>query len=165
MMDMMKTLQTQQHLSQVDSRSSSEVRPNLGKGILPTPIHIPPLTSIPKPPDKDQTTTANSKPNTILLILQSQTQIWPRLEFPIFDGKNPRHWLRRRSKIFQIYQIHEDFQVETAAMFLDSKPDVWFREWKEGKTELTWEDFVSALCHRFGEKEEEQVAEDFHCIK
>ena len=97
--------------------------------------------------------------------MSTQTQLWPRLDFPIFEGSNPRSWIRKCQKIFQVYQIPDPSQVEAASMFLDTKPDIWFQEWKEGRDVLKWDEFVAAICRRFGESEEISVVEDFLRLK
>lgn len=127
MMEMMRTLQTQHG----ESGSSSSSKTDNGKGILPTPIHIEPQTPTQTLTQTPISINPNTTEHSLLPIIQSQTQIWPRLDFPIFDGTNPRAWLRRCSKIFQVYQVKPESQVETAAMFLDTKPDIWFQEWKD----------------------------------
>ncbi|KAG8364900.1 hypothetical protein BUALT_Bualt18G0046600 [Buddleja alternifolia] len=62
-----------------------------------------------------------------------------RLEFPRFEGVDPRSWLRRCSRYFQLVStITEDQQVPLASIHLEDKAELWFQSFMEGRDMPTW---------------------------
>nr|CAD1830585.1 unnamed protein product [Ananas comosus var. bracteatus] len=74
------------------------------RGILPTP-------PIPLLRDDSSAFQFSTKNNISIPI--------PRLEFPNFSGDNPRNWVRRCEKYFEIHGITDSQRLEIAAMHLE----------------------------------------------
>ena len=51
----------------------------------------------------------------------------PKLELPIFVGDDPRVWLRKCPKFFNVYQIPTQAWIDTIEMYLEGKAEVWFQ--------------------------------------
>ncbi|CAL1388272.1 unnamed protein product [Linum trigynum] len=83
---------------------------------------------------------------------RGNAHLLPLLEFPSFDGEAPREWISKCDKLFKTYAIPNDQKVNLVVIGFERRPDVWFEGWKYGKSELVWEDFVVALCQRFGSR-------------
>ena len=41
-----------------------------------------------------------------------------RIEFPQFDGTNPRSWVKKCSKYFSLYKTPENQKVELASLYM-----------------------------------------------
>ena len=50
----------------------------------------------------------------------------PKMELPIFDGGNPREWIRKANEYFKIHGIEEDMKAEIAELYFRDKVDIWF---------------------------------------
>ena len=47
----------------------------------------------------------------------------PKMEIPLFDGQNPRWWVRRCERFFQLYKVPEEQKVTMAATYLNDTTD------------------------------------------
>ena len=47
----------------------------------------------------------------------------PKLDFPMFDGDNPREWVRRANKYFQIQGVEEELKFDLAQLHFRGKAD------------------------------------------
>ncbi|KAG8371465.1 hypothetical protein BUALT_Bualt13G0090400 [Buddleja alternifolia] len=75
---------------------------------------------------------------------------FPRVEFPKFDGMNPRTWVRRCMRYFQIVNtISDEHKVQLAAIHLKGNAELWYQGYMEGKGKLSWQEFVRAIYDRF----------------
>jgi len=50
----------------------------------------------------------------------------PRLEIPVFEGDNPRWWVRKCERMFDWYDIPEVRRVPLAAAYFDDVVDAWY---------------------------------------
>ena len=50
----------------------------------------------------------------------------PKVEFPTFDGLNPRQWVKKCAKYFNLCKIPDYQKVDLALMYLLGKAEVWF---------------------------------------
>ncbi|XP_026434748.1 uncharacterized protein LOC113332418 [Papaver somniferum] len=66
----------------------------------------------------------------------------PKLDFPRFDGENPRAWIQKSERYFELNDIEEHKQVNIAAIYL--------------------EDLASHLCARFENPVEENFVGSFN---
>ncbi|KAL4348542.1 hypothetical protein GQ457_17G027610 [Hibiscus cannabinus] len=51
---------------------------------------------------------------------------WPKIELHMFDGTNPRGWIKRCQKYFNLLEIPEDQKMDLVAMHLEGKAETWF---------------------------------------
>ncbi|XP_026459345.1 uncharacterized protein LOC113360006 [Papaver somniferum] len=72
-----------------------------------------------------------------------------KLDFPRFSGDNPRSWIRKCERFFQIHSTSDEQKTEIASLYLDGKADSWFLDFLTGKTFISWPVFVEAICSRF----------------
>ena len=45
--------------------------------------------------------------------------LMPKLEIPLFDGKNPRWWIKRCQNFFQFYNIPKFQKINLASAYLN----------------------------------------------
>ncbi|XP_038995777.1 uncharacterized protein LOC120120131 [Hibiscus syriacus] len=86
----------------------------------------------------------------------------PKVELPLFEGNNPRGWVRKCQKFFNLFGIHEEQKLEIAAMYLVGKAETWFDEYIMQKYRVTWHEFEADLCHRFCDRNYSDIIEEFN---
>ncbi|KAL4363523.1 hypothetical protein GQ457_04G038370 [Hibiscus cannabinus] len=86
----------------------------------------------------------------------------PKIELNMFEGQNPRGWVRKCQKYFAIFDIPEGQKLEIASMYLSGKAETWFDGYIMQKHRATWHEFTADLCHRFCDKAYHDVIEEFN---
>ncbi|KAL4278717.1 hypothetical protein GQ457_03G025020 [Hibiscus cannabinus] len=93
---------------------------------------------------------------------QQSLNLRPKIELQFFDGDNQRSWVRKCDKFFAIFSIPAASKVEIASMYLVGRAETWFDGYIMQKNHLTWQEFVSDICHRFTDKLHADVIEEFN---
>jgi len=57
----------------------------------------------------------------------------PKLEFPIFDGTNPRYWIKKCSRYFALCKIPDDQRLDVASIHFVGKAETWFASYIAAK--------------------------------
>ena len=80
-----------------------------------------------------------------------RNSIWfnPKIEFPYFDGSDPKGWVKKCIRYFTLCKIMEEQKVDLAALHLRGQAEVWFNSYILGRRNIAWEDFIFDLCARF----------------
>ncbi|XP_020097231.1 uncharacterized protein LOC109716293 [Ananas comosus] len=86
----------------------------------------------------------------------------PKLEFPTFVGENPRSWVRRCERYFDIYGIKENQKIELVALHLEAKADTWFQGYLAEKEVISWAELAEEVCRRFDVRGLVDVVEEFN---
>ncbi|XP_026453896.1 uncharacterized protein LOC113355284 [Papaver somniferum] len=73
----------------------------------------------------------------------------PKIYFPRFYGTNPRGWIRKCERYFQLNSVGDVHKVDLASIHFDGKADSWFLDYQEGKILIDWLQFSSDICCRF----------------
>ncbi|CAH9112200.1 unnamed protein product [Cuscuta europaea] len=75
---------------------------------------------------------------------------YAKVDFPKFDGGDPRGWILKAEKYFRYYQVPDNQKVEIASMSLEGEAlDVF--AWMNGEESiLYWEELVKLLQENFG---------------
>jgi len=47
----------------------------------------------------------------------------------MFEGMNPRWWVRRCERFFQFYKVPKEQKVNLVATYLNDAVDSWFQRW------------------------------------
>lgn len=84
------------------------------------------------------------------------------MEFPKFEGADPRGWILKAEKYFQYYQTHEELKVDIVAMYLEGEALDLFARINHERTLLYWEELVKALQISYG-LAEFQNPDEFLC--
>jgi len=85
-----------------------------------------------------------------------------RIEFPQFDGTNPRSWVKKCSKYFSLCKTPENQKVELVSLYMIGRAETWYNGYALVKHHITWEDFVMDICARFRDAIGSQVVEEFN---
>ncbi|XP_026450099.1 uncharacterized protein LOC113350204 [Papaver somniferum] len=72
-----------------------------------------------------------------------------QLDFPHFDGENPRGWIQKCERYFQIHKTDDGQRVSIDSLHFDGRADQWFLNFQIGKFTITWNDLCVGICTRF----------------
>lgn len=91
---------------------------------------------------------------------------FPKVEFPHFDGDNPRAWIRKCNRYFQVIStIGEDQKVPLASVHLEGRAELWYQGYIEGREAPSWQEFVLAVFERFEDLDFEKVMGEFNRLQ
>jgi hypothetical protein len=79
----------------------------------------------------------------------------PKLNFPEFSGENPKLWLSRCEKYFDMYGVEEFRWIHIASMYLKDAAARWFQSIECRLRGASWKDFSILLLERFGREQKE----------
>lgn len=88
-----------------------------------------------------------------------------KIDFPRFNGENPRQWLRKCHRYFLLNPMPENEKIVTASMHLDDKAEFWYMDYMEGKELMGWNVFAAMVLERFMEEEGENLVGDFNKLQ
>lgn len=123
-----------------------------------TPSTQPNITYIPQNFIPQMTPPQPWTPSTL-----PNTYKTPKLDFPKFDGKDPRGWINKCEKFFQLNPSTDlRSRVLCAAIHMASDADIWYRTIEREKTNLLWPEFCHLVCQRFSKSGYENVVGQFN---
>lgn len=77
----------------------------------------------------------------------------PKLNFPTFDGLNPKLWQARCEDYFHMYGVDPLVWIQVATMQFSGPAARWLQSVKPRLATTSWEDFGRLLKDRFGKDE------------
>ncbi|XP_060210958.1 uncharacterized protein LOC132637972 [Lycium barbarum] len=84
---------------------------------------------------------------------------------PEFDGTNPRGWLRKCEKFFELYHIPEHEKLNYASIHVRDRVDVWLDSYiVNNRGRITWAKFCVEVCRRFGNVRPQDIVDEFNKI-
>ena len=83
------------------------------------------------------------------------------MEFPCFDGHDPKGWIKRCTRYFSLCKIQDDQKVDLA-LHLKGSAETWFGSYIMGRRGLTWDELIVDICARFKDNLGCKVIEDFN---
>lgn len=86
----------------------------------------------------------------------------PRMEISIFEGDNPRWWVRKCERMFEWYDISKGRRVSLAITYFNDVVDAWYQGWTSVRNHPTWGEFADKLCERFGERSMFDIVKEFN---
>lgn len=91
----------------------------------------------------------------------------PKLEFPRFDGTDPKGWIIRAEQYFDFITVEEFKRIKLAGMHFEGKAGVWFRYYQSsrGSGNISWRSFVNDVLVRFENPENRDVLDLFNKLK
>lgn len=92
-------------------------------------------------------------------------QFNPKIEFPTFDGNDPRGWIKKYTCYFTFCHIHDNQEVDLASLHLKRPSKVWFGSYIMGRRGVTWDEFIVDICSRFKDDLNGKVIEDFNRLQ
>lgn len=90
---------------------------------------------------------------------------WPKLDFPYFDGENPKLWLSRCADYFEFYNIEQSLWVRLASMHFADPTSRWFQLVDRKVKQSSWLEFSAMVLDRFGRDQHELLVRQLFHIK
>ena len=88
-------------------------------------------------------------------------QFSPKVEFPTFDGNDPRGWIKKCTYYFGLCRINDNQKVDLASLHLRGPTETWFASCIMGIRGVSWDDFMVDVCGRFRDNLGGKVIEEF----
>lgn len=90
-----------------------------------------------------------------------------RVDFPIFDGSNPRSWVIKCNTYFQLTSVISDEQmVQLAIHHFEGRALQWFQNFGyENILNITWEQFLEVIAARFDDISDAKIIMEFKNLK
>ncbi|KAJ8433080.1 hypothetical protein Cgig2_014128 [Carnegiea gigantea] len=73
----------------------------------------------------------------------------PKVEFPCFDGKDRKGWIKKCTRYFGLCRINEDQKVHLVTLHFKGPAEIWFGSYIMGRRNVTWDEFIVHICSRF----------------
>jgi len=89
----------------------------------------------------------------------------PQLEFPKFDGTNPKIWIKRCENYFDICAVLPEHWVKLATMHFSGSAIFWMQSIELDLRKLKWESLCKVVIERFQRDEHNLVTRQFFHIK
>jgi hypothetical protein len=79
----------------------------------------------------------------------------PKMNFPQFDGDNPKLWLSRAMDYFELYEVEEHRWIMVASMNFVIPGSRWLQSVQHKIKSCSWSMFASMVLDRFGRDQHE----------
>ncbi|XP_012848349.1 PREDICTED: uncharacterized protein LOC105968265 [Erythranthe guttata] len=90
----------------------------------------------------------------------------PKIDFPRFDGSNPRTWLFKCQGYFQLVSNIPDTQkVVLAALHFEGRAAIWYGHISQNNRVYSWDQFVGLVSARFEDLREAKVLAEMGKLK
>lgn len=90
---------------------------------------------------------------------------WPKIDFPWFDGENPKLWLKRCEDYFDFCCIEPSMWVRLSSMHFSEPASRWLQSVEKKLKSSTWYEFCSMVLDRFGRDQHELLVRQLFHIK
>lgn len=89
----------------------------------------------------------------------------PKLEFPKFDGTDPKWWIIKADQYFDFIPMDEFRKVKLSGLHFEGRASVWFRFYQSGRANTPWKLFQTDVINRFENPENKDVQDLFNKLK
>jgi uncharacterized protein YukE len=89
----------------------------------------------------------------------------PNMNFPVFDGSNPKLWKHRCETYFDFYVVPVQRWVRMAVMHFEGSALYWVQAMEAWVREMNWESLCAALNTRFGRDQHNTLIRQFYHIR
>jgi len=78
------------------------------------------------------------------------TQSMPKMQFPKFDGANPKVWRDNCESYFELYQLPEGMWITAAHLHFEGNAAKWYQAYKQAHHFSSWDHFCLVVEEEFG---------------
>ncbi|XP_063948159.1 uncharacterized protein LOC135152240 [Daucus carota subsp. sativus] len=89
----------------------------------------------------------------------------PKLDFSKFDGNNPRIWIKKCVRYFELCKIPNDQKVDIASLHMLHKAETWVSSYLANRRSVDWDDFIIDLIARFRDDGPGKIVEQFNRLQ
>lgn len=81
----------------------------------------------------------------------------PKFRFPMFEGVEPKIWLKKCVDYFQLYNVPQMVWVTAASLHMEENAARWFQMFSLQHGLTSWDEFAQAVLQKFGAEEYSQA--------
>lgn len=70
-------------------------------------------------------------------VVRNSFQFNPKVEFPSFDGNDPKGWIKKCTRYFTLCKISDDQKANLASLHLKGIAETWFSSYVMGRRNVT----------------------------
>lgn len=111
---------------------------------------------------KESSNSSDASPRTPVNTNFKQQGMNPKLEFPKFDGSNPRNWLKKCCRYFALCRVPDEQKVNPASLYMVDRAESWVTSYLTVRANVEWDDFIIDLVARFKDTKSLNVVEQFN---
>jgi hypothetical protein len=89
----------------------------------------------------------------------------PQLPFHMFDGDNPRLWIKRCETYFDMYSVEPEAWVKIATMHLTPSVACWFQSLERQYHHISWPLFCTLLHGRYSRDQHQSLLRQLFRIR
>jgi hypothetical protein len=89
----------------------------------------------------------------------------PKINFPVFDGSNPKLWQKQCEDYFDVYATEEIVWIKAATMHFHGVAARWLQSIEPRLHSLSWRQFCRFIHDRFGHQQHKLVIQKLFHIK
>jgi len=89
----------------------------------------------------------------------------PPMDFPQFDGRNPKMWQKKCESFFELYSIPSQHWVKLATLNFVGTADFWLQSVESIIKNVGWTELCAAVCARFEKDQHNHLLRQFFHIK
>jgi hypothetical protein len=89
----------------------------------------------------------------------------PKIQFPSFDGENPRLWQKRCEDYFHMYSVDPSLWIQVAYMQFTGSAARWVQSVESQLVSLTWDQFAHMVRERFGKNHHQMLLRQLFHIR
>lgn len=89
----------------------------------------------------------------------------PSMDFPKFDGHNPKLWQTRCQDYFNMFDTDPEMWIAVAGMQFEGEAAQWLSSVQHQFSNAEWPDFCSAVLHRFGKNQHQSLVRKLYRLR
>lgn len=89
----------------------------------------------------------------------------PKIEFPKFEGTDPKGWVLKAEQYFDFVQLDESKKIKLAVMHFEGRANTWYRYYQTNNNNVTWKTFQADVVLRFENPDNLDVQDRFNKLK
>lgn len=89
----------------------------------------------------------------------------PKVQFPVFEGENPKLWISQSEIYFDMYDIDTSYWCKIASMHFSAAAGRWLQSVEKRARSASWSEFCKMMLDRFGKEHHELLIRQLFHIK
>ncbi|PWA98195.1 hypothetical protein CTI12_AA000110 [Artemisia annua] len=132
---------------------------------LRPPVYVTPNTTyLNRPPQQFKPYQGQYPPNQFHMT-QWHNNKPPKMDFPKFEGSDPRGWVIRSNQYFEFHPMDEIRKAKYASTYFEGRASRWYQFYHIGREWITWGDFTQDVVRRFTSSEHTNPQAEFNKLR
>lgn len=86
----------------------------------------------------------------------------PKWELHCFEGHEPKVWIRKCERYFNLYKTQDNHKVEAVTLYLNGLAEIWYHSLVLSRGVVNWMEFKKELINRFDDELIWDIVEEFN---